>query len=67
MQMNILSITGVKARRNILIAYVSAYGYTKMAAERLLQEFVKQVILMLEIVDIENIDLNELESLINVS
>jgi flavorubredoxin len=59
-----LSITGVKARRNILIAYVSAYGYTKMAAESIAAGILETGDFNVRVVDIEHIDLNDLDSLL---
>jgi flavorubredoxin len=62
-----LDLTQVKARRHILITYVSAYGYTKMAAE-LIAEGIREISdFTIDIVDIEHIDLGELDALLTVS
>jgi flavorubredoxin len=53
-----------KARRSILIAYVSAYGYTKEAAEIIKSGILEGGDFRVEMADIENIDLNELGSLL---
>jgi NADH oxidase (H2O-forming) len=53
--------TQVKARRHILIAYISAYGYTKMAAE-IISEGIREVSdFAIDMVDIEQIDLGDLD------
>jgi len=53
--------TQVKARRHILIAYISAYGYTKMAAE-IVSEGIREVSdFAIDMVDIEQIDLGDLD------
>jgi flavorubredoxin len=57
-----LQITGVEARRHILIAYVSAYGYTKKAAELISAGIRETGDFSIDIVDIENIGLDALES-----
>jgi NADH oxidase (H2O-forming) len=57
-----LQVTGIKARRHILISYISAYGYTKMAAELIASGIREAADFGIEIVDIENISLEELES-----
>jgi flavorubredoxin len=57
-----LHITGVEARRHILITYVSAYGYTKMAAEQIASGILEADDFNIDIVDIENMTLEELES-----
>lgn len=59
-----LNATTEKARRSILIAYVSAYGYTKKAAEIIKSGILEGGDFRVEIADIENIDLNELGSLL---
>lgn len=59
-----LKITNTDARRHILIAYVSAYGYTKKAAEIIASAIRETADFTIEIVDIENIELAELEALI---
>jgi flavorubredoxin len=62
-----LHLTTVKARRHILIAYVSAYGYTKMAAEMIAEGIRETSDFTIDIVDIEHISLDELDSLLMVS
>jgi flavorubredoxin len=56
--------TGSNTGRSILIAYVSAYGYTKMAAESIAAGISEAGDYIVKVVDIEYIDLNELDSLI---
>ncbi|MCU0473094.1 MAG: FprA family A-type flavoprotein [Bacteroidales bacterium] len=56
-----LKITNTDARRHILIAYVSAYGYTKMAADLIASAIRETADFTIDIVDIENISLGELE------
>jgi flavorubredoxin len=47
---------------NILIAYVSAYGYTKEAAHLIAEGILETKDITVDITDIENISLEELES-----
>jgi flavorubredoxin len=47
---------------NILITYVSAYGYTKEAAGYIAEGMLENIDLNVEVVDIENIAPEELES-----
>jgi flavorubredoxin len=54
--------TTVEARRHILIAYVSAYGYTKEAAEQIASGIREVSNFTIDIVDIENINPAELEA-----
>ena len=54
-------VTGAR-QRNILIAYVSAYGYTKEAAELIEAGILETEDINVDITDIENISLDELES-----
>jgi flavorubredoxin len=49
-------------RMNILIAYVSAYGYTKEAAHLIAEGILETDDITVDITDIENISLEELES-----
>jgi len=56
-----------KTKRNILIAYVSAYGFSKQAAEIISQSILETGNFNVNIVDIEHIDLGELEALITSS
>ncbi len=53
-----------KARRHILIVYVSAYGYTGMAAGQIASGIREIADFKIDIADIENIDLRELENLV---
>ncbi len=62
-----LDQTLVKARRHILIAYVSAYGYTKMAAEIIAEGIHEVSDFAIDIVDIENIGLDDLEERLTLS
>ncbi|MCE5346273.1 MAG: FprA family A-type flavoprotein [Bacteroidales bacterium] len=57
-----LNSTTERDHNNILITYVSAYGYTKKAAEYIAEGILENKGLNVEIADIENIDLGELES-----
>jgi flavorubredoxin len=54
-------------RMNILIAYVSAYGYTKKAAHLIAEGILETDDITVDIADIENISLEELESKIIMS
>jgi len=56
-----------KTKRNILIAYVSAYGFSKQAAEIISQSILETGNFNVNVVDIEHIDLGELEALITSS
>jgi NADH oxidase (H2O-forming) len=49
-------------RMNILIAYVSAYGYTKEAADLIAEGILENEDLTVDIADIENMTAEELES-----
>jgi NADH oxidase (H2O-forming) len=62
-----LDQTLVRARRHILIAYVSAYGYTKMAAEIIAEGIQEVSDFAIDIVDIENIDHDDLEERLTLS
>lgn len=57
-----IKLTSEKSSRNILITYVSAYGYTKEAAEYIASGIQETEGINVEIADIENIALDELES-----
>ncbi|MDQ1332271.1 MAG: hypothetical protein QG576_305 [Bacteroidota bacterium] len=57
-----LKITNTDARRHILIAYVSAYGYTKMAAEIIASGIRETADFTIDIVDIEHIGSGELDA-----
>jgi flavorubredoxin len=65
--MEFIQETTVDARRHILIAYVSAYGYTKEAAEHIASGIMEVSDFKIEIVDIENIELSDLESKIRLN
>jgi NADH oxidase (H2O-forming) len=56
-----LEISNVKAKRHIFIAYVSAYGYTKKAAEIIGAAIMESAGFTMDIVDIENLTPAELE------
>jgi len=62
-----LEITQVKARRHILIAYVSAYGYTRQAAELVASAIREVSDFTIELVDIEHIGLEELDAHLTAS
>jgi len=55
---------GVGSEGNILIAYVSAYGYTGKAAELVAEGIRETADLKVKVVDIEHIDLDELQTLL---
>jgi len=57
-----MQIVTEKNRMNILIAYVSAYGYTKEAAHLIAEGILETEGIAVDIADIENISLEELES-----
>jgi flavorubredoxin len=59
-----LHITGTEARRSILICYVSAYGYTKMAAEQIADGIRAAGNFRITLTDIENTAPEELDALI---
>jgi NADH oxidase (H2O-forming) len=50
-----------RSHRNILLVYISAYGYTKEAAELIAEGILETKDINVDISDIENISLNELE------
>jgi NADH oxidase (H2O-forming) len=58
---NYMQIVSEKNRMNILIAYVSAYGYTKEAANLIAEGILETEDVTVDITDIENISLEELE------
>ncbi len=51
-----------RTHKNILVAYVSAYGYTAKAAEYIAEGVGEEGDITTELIDIENISLEELES-----
>jgi flavorubredoxin len=62
-----IGLTSGNQKRNILIAYVSAYGYTRDAAESIASGILETEGIIVDIVDIETIALDELESKIVLS
>jgi NADH oxidase (H2O-forming) len=62
-----MQIVSDKSRMNILIAYVSAYGYTKEAAYHIAEGIIENEGVTVDITDIENIGLDELETKIIMS
>jgi len=62
-----LNSAEVKGRKNIFIFYVSAYGYTKTAAESIADGIIESGDYNVKVVDIEHIDLGELDSLLTLS
>jgi flavorubredoxin len=58
---NYMEIVSEKNKMNILIAYVSAYGYTKEAAHLIAEGILESEGLSVDIADIENISAVELE------
>lgn len=56
-----LKLTGEKQSRKVLIAYVSAYGYTEQAAGYIASGIMESGKFEVELADIENIGLGELE------
>lgn len=57
-----MQIVTEKNKMNILIAYVSAYGYTKDAAHLIAKGILETEGITVDIADIENMSLEELES-----
>jgi len=57
-----LQITMERSHKNILITYISAYGYTKKAAEKIASGILETDNLSVDITDIENITSDLLES-----
>ncbi len=62
-----IDIVENKTKRSILIAYVSAYGFSKEAAEIISGSILENGNFNVKVVDIEHIDLGELDSLITSS
>jgi flavorubredoxin len=56
-----LELTGKKPEKNVLIAYVSAYGYTKEAAELIASGIRESKGLKTDVTDIENISPSDLD------
>jgi flavorubredoxin len=66
--MDYLNIVSDKTKKNVLIAYVSAYGYTKQGAETIAAGILlENKDIIVDVVDIENIDLSELDHKLTVS
>jgi len=59
---NYMRIVSDENRMNILIAYVSAYGYTREAASFIAEGVLETENLTVDVTDIENISAEELES-----
>jgi flavorubredoxin len=57
-----LKLVSPREVRKVLVAYVSAYGYTKQAAEYIAEGIRETADFDVEVTDIENIDARELES-----
>jgi flavorubredoxin len=57
-----MQLSADRDHKNILIAYISAYGYTKEAAEHIGSGITETSGITVDIADIENISLEELES-----
>ena len=62
-----MQLISEKNQRNILITYISAYGYTKEAAQFISEGILETKGITVDIIDIENIALEELESKIIMS
>ncbi len=56
-----LQLTGPHPGKNVLITYVSAYGYTRQAAEQIASGILETPDMDVEITDIETIPLEELD------
>ncbi len=65
--MDYLNLIRDKTKKNILIAYVSAYGYTKQGAEMIAAGILENQDFIVDVVDIENINLSELDDKLTVS
>lgn len=59
---NYLKLTAIKETRKILICYVTAYGYTRLAAEKIAEGIKKVEGVTVELRDIEEMPLGEIES-----
>ena len=62
-----LKLTQDKTKKNILIAYTSAYGYTKKAAGLIASGILERDGFNVDVVDIENIDSGDLDGKLAVS
>lgn len=59
-----MAVTGEKQVKKVLVAYVSAYGYTKMAADIIASGIKETAGLNVEVIDIETIDGGLLDSML---
>jgi len=57
-----MQLVSEQNKMNILIAYVSAYGYTKDAAQLIAEGILEAEGVTVDVVDIENVSLEELET-----
>jgi len=57
-----VELTGNRPEKNVLIAYVSAYGYTKEMASAIAKGIVTRPNIKATVIDIEKIELGELEA-----
>ena len=57
-----MKLVSERDKRNVLMTYVSAYGYTREAAEFIASGILETEGLRVDVVDIENIDLDVLEA-----
>ena len=57
-----MKLVSERDKRNVLLTYVSAYGYTREAAELIASGILETEGLRVDVVDIENIDLDVLEA-----
>jgi flavorubredoxin len=57
-----LNMTAVRETKNILVTYVSAYGYTKKMAEEIATGIKENPLLRVTLRDIENMTLGDMES-----
>ena len=57
-----IKLTSVKEAKNVLITYVSAYGYTKKMAEMIAEGICENPVMKVTIRDIENMQLGDMET-----
>jgi NADH oxidase (H2O-forming) len=57
-----IKLTSVKEKKNILVTYVSAYGYTKRMAELITEGICENEAMNVTVRDIENMQLGDLET-----
>jgi NADH oxidase (H2O-forming) len=62
-----MSLVSERSHRNVLVTYVSAYGYTKEAAEKIADGIRETDEISVDIVDIETIPLDKLEAQITLA